>query len=79
MILFFEADTQTYEAVRRQLDEAAGYPLADGSTLTSMEPAESAPRSADGLVLFALGSEMWNPAYAAFRQISQDEYIQKRA
>ena len=78
MMRFFEADEQTYEAVRAQLDNAAGYPLPDGSTLTSIEPAASAPRTATGLVLFVISAESWDPAYAVFKEISESEYAQKQ-
>ena len=74
---FFEADEQTYEAVRAQLDAAAGYPLADGSTLTSIEPAASAPRDSSGLVLFIVSADAWHDAYAIFHEISENDYMQK--
>ena len=77
MIRFFETDEQTYETVRLQLDLESGYPLEDGSTLTSIEPANSAPRTSTGLILFSTSEDSWNEAYAIFHEISEIDYSQK--
>jgi len=77
MMRFFEIDEQTYETVRLQLDLEAGYPLEDGSTLTSIEPANSAPRTSTGLILFLISEDSWNEAYTIFNEISEIDYSQK--
>jgi hypothetical protein len=56
MTFFCIATPEQYELVRLQLDAALGYPNAD--TMTSVEPADSAPRDAHGRVLLAIGGAM---------------------
>jgi hypothetical protein len=52
---FFRTDEQTYEAIRSQLDAAWGHPSA--VVATCVEPAATAPRDADGLVMVAVHAE----------------------
>lgn len=48
---YFRADAATYEHVRAEIDAAMGWP--DEGTATSIEPAVTAPRDAEGRVLLA--------------------------
>lgn len=52
---FFRSDAATYEAVRLQLDAAWGHPNAVAETC--IQPASTAPRDADGLVVLAVQAE----------------------
>jgi hypothetical protein len=47
---------ETYENIRYKLDVIFGYPSVD--TLTCIEPAITAPHSADGSVLLAISDEI---------------------
>lgn len=53
---YFRAASDTYEAVRSQLDAAWGLPN-DKGTATCIEPAANAPRDASGNVLLAVRNE----------------------
>lgn len=53
---FFRSTEQVYEQVRHALDAAWGLPDGRGTT-TCFEPAATAPRDADGLLLLAVADE----------------------
>lgn len=51
---YLRATESVYEQARAALDAAWGHPTADGRTLTCIEPAATAPRDADGLIVLAV-------------------------
>jgi hypothetical protein len=51
---FFRAPEAVYEQARATLDAAWGHPSADGKTITCIEPAATAPRDANGLIVLAV-------------------------
>jgi hypothetical protein len=53
---YFRSEPAVYEAIRSQLDAAWGLPN-DKGTVTCIEPAETAFRDGDGMVLLAVRSE----------------------
>lgn len=53
---FFRSNYAVYEQVRAVLDTAWSLP-ADNGTATCIEPAATAPRDTDGLVLLAVNDE----------------------
>lgn len=53
---YFKCDAQTYETVRQSLDEAWGHGPESG-TVTCVEPAATAPKTAGGQVLLAVLAE----------------------
>jgi len=73
----FRADNDaTYEAVRAAIDAANGWP--DDGTQTSIEPAATAPRDAEGRVLLACGDWLVASAsnsLAALEEISESDYL----
>ena len=73
---YFRADEATYEAVRAAIDADNGWP--DDGTITSIEPAATAPRDAAGRVLLACGgwlAERAGDALAALKAISESDYL----
>ena len=75
MTLYCRADAETYEAARAAIDAANGWP--DEGTATSIEPAATAPRDAQGRVLLACSdwlSERAGDALAGLEQIDEAEY-----
>ena len=83
---FRTASDDVYEGVRLQLDEAWGHPTADGKTLTCFDPAEHAPRDAEGRLLLAVSEEFvtWEPAASILpgliasgevEEVSQADYV----
>jgi len=72
---YCRADADTYEAVRAAIDAACGWPDAD--TATSIEPAGTAPRDAQGRVLLACAdwlSERAAEQLAGLERINAAEY-----
>jgi hypothetical protein len=53
---FFKSDETTYEQIRLGLDAAWGHGVGTG-TVTCFEPAATAPRDSDGLVVLAVRAE----------------------
>lgn len=51
---YFRATESVYEQARAALDAAWGHPTADGRTFTCIEPAATAPRDANGLIVLAV-------------------------
>ena len=73
---YFRADEATYESVRAAIDAANGW--ADEGTQTSIEPAATAPRDAEGRVLLACGdwlAERAAPQLAALEEITESDYV----
>jgi hypothetical protein len=54
MRYFRIASDAAYETVRLQLDAAWGHPTPDGSVITCVDPAASAPRDSQGRILLAV-------------------------
>lgn len=76
---FFRADEQTYERARAAIDAANGWP--DEGTATSIEPAATAPRDAEGRVLLAAGAWLCGvagDALALLDEIAESEYTPSR-
>lgn len=48
---------EVYENFRAEIDSKLGYPTPDGITITSIEPAITAPRDTNGKVLLAMHSD----------------------
>lgn len=61
---YFRSTEAVYESVRLTLDEAWGLPNSLG-TATCLEPAASAPRDAEGLLLLAVKEEFCGFTVAA--------------
>lgn len=61
---YFRSTEAVYESVRLTLDEAWGLPNSLG-TVTCLEPAASAPRDAEGLLLLAVKEEFCTFTVAA--------------
>jgi hypothetical protein len=73
---YFRAGEATYEAVRAAIDAANGWP--DEGTQTSVEPAATAPRDAEGRVLLACEDwlvERAGHGLAALEAISEQDYV----
>jgi hypothetical protein len=72
---YFRAGEATYEAVRAAIDAANGWP--DEGTQTSVEPAATAPRDAEGRVLLACEDWLVERAaeqLAGLEQIGESDY-----
>jgi hypothetical protein len=72
---YYRADADTYEAVRAAIDAAQGWP--DAGTVTSIEPAATAPRDAAGRVLLAASDWLVVAAreqLAGLAEIDEGEY-----
>jgi hypothetical protein len=72
---YCRADDDTYEAVRAAIDAACGWP--DDGTATSIEPAVTAPRDAQGRVLLACSDWLAERAaeqLAGLERINAAEY-----
>jgi hypothetical protein len=73
---YYRADADTYEAVRAAIDAAMGWP--DEGTVTSIEPAATAPRDAAGRVLLAASDWLVSAAgeqLAGLEEIGEGEYL----
>jgi hypothetical protein len=73
---YYRADADTYEAVRAAIDAAMGWP--DAGTVTSIEPAATAPRDAAWRVLLAASDWLVSAAgeqLAGLEEIGEGEYL----
>jgi hypothetical protein len=57
MRYFRTASDAVYEQARLTLDAAWGHPTADGMTITCIDPANVAPRDAQGRIVLAVNDE----------------------
>lgn len=82
---FRTPDAELYESIRLHLDAAWGHPTPDGLTVTCIDPAEVAPRDAQGRILLAVRPEFCEfdavvailpqlIASGAVEEITADEY-----
>ena len=60
MLRYFRTTPKTLDYIRETLDAAWGFPNAETKTVTSLEPAATSPRDAQGRVYAVISAEYCN-------------------